>query len=47
MPAFRHFSDADIARIAAYLRATRTSKASWPDLEKRIATIRQQRSSQE
>jgi mono/diheme cytochrome c family protein len=47
MPAFRHFSDADIARIAAYLRATRTSKASWPDLEKKIATIRQQRSSQE
>ena len=41
MPGFRGgLSDADIARIAAYLRATRTSEAPWPDLEKTVASIR-------
>ncbi|WP_420138410.1 c-type cytochrome [Sphingomonas sp.] len=41
MPAFgRGFSDTDVARIAAYLRATRTTKAAWPDLEKKVAAIR-------
>ncbi|CAN5400933.1 cytochrome c [soil metagenome] len=40
MPGFIGFSDADIARIAAWLRATRTTKPAWPDLEKRVAAIR-------
>jgi mono/diheme cytochrome c family protein len=40
MPAFAGFTDGDLARIAAYLRATRTTQAPWPDLERRIAAIR-------
>ena len=41
MPGFGSaLSDADIAAIAAYLRATRTTEAPWPDLEKTIASIR-------
>ena len=35
-------SDADIARIAAYLRRTRTELPPWPDLEKKVAAIRRQ-----
>jgi mono/diheme cytochrome c family protein len=42
MPAFSGFTDADVARIAAYLRATRTTRAPWPDLEKKIAQVRAQ-----
>ena len=42
MPSFNRFSDADVARLAAYLRATRTDKAAWPDLEKKVASIRAQ-----
>jgi mono/diheme cytochrome c family protein len=43
MPSFAHaLSDADIARIAAYLRRTRTNLPPWPDLDKKIATIRRQ-----
>src|SRR5262245_4040462 len=43
MPAFGGaFSDADIARIAAYLRRTRTSLPPWPDLATKIADIRRQ-----
>jgi mono/diheme cytochrome c family protein len=41
MPGFaRGLTDADIAGIAAYLRATRTSRTPWPDLEKTVAAIR-------
>jgi mono/diheme cytochrome c family protein len=41
MPSFGHaLSDADIARIATYLRRTRTNLPSWPDLDKQIATLR-------
>lgn len=40
MPGFSHFSDADVARLAAYLRATRTDRPAWPGLEKKIAAIR-------
>jgi mono/diheme cytochrome c family protein len=41
MPGFaRALSDADIARIAAYLRRTRTNLPPWPDLDKKIAAIR-------
>lgn len=47
MPAFSHFSDADVARIAAYLRATRTGKRPWPDLEKKVAAVRANGAGQE
>jgi mono/diheme cytochrome c family protein len=43
MPAFAQaFSDNDIARIAAYLRRTRTNLPPWPDLDAKIATLRQE-----
>lgn len=43
MPSFaRAFSDTDIARIAAYLRRTRTSLPPWTDLDAKIAAIRGQ-----
>ncbi|WP_082845605.1 cytochrome c [Paraburkholderia caribensis] len=45
MPSFaRGLSDQDVASIANYLRTTRTSKASWPDLDKKVAQIRAERS---
>jgi mono/diheme cytochrome c family protein len=45
MPGFEHaLSESDIARIAAYLRRTRTSLPAWPDLEKKVAAIRRQNS---
>jgi len=41
MPSFGGaLSDADIARIAAYLRRTRTKLPPWPDLESKIAAAR-------
>ena len=43
MPAFGGaLSDADIARIAAYLRRSRTDLPPWPDLTAKIAAIRRQ-----
>jgi mono/diheme cytochrome c family protein len=43
MPSFAQgFTDADIARIAAYLRRTRTNLPPWTDLDQRIAAVRQQ-----
>jgi mono/diheme cytochrome c family protein len=43
MPAFGGaLSDADVARIAAYLRRTRTSLSPWPDLATKVAAIRRQ-----
>jgi hypothetical protein len=43
MPAFGDaLSDADIARIAAYLRRTRTNLPPWPDLWTKIAEIRRE-----
>jgi cytochrome c553 len=42
MPAFSGFTDVDLARIAAYLRATRTTKAPWPDLVEKVAAARAQ-----
>ena len=42
MPGFAQaLSDADIARIAAYLRRTRTNLPPWPDLDAKIAAMRQ------
>lgn len=43
MPGFGHaLGDADVARLAAYLRRTRTERPPWPDLERRVAQIRGQ-----
>ncbi len=47
MPAFSGFTDADLAKIAAYLRATRTAKRPWPDLEQQVAAARAQGEPQE
>lgn len=41
MPGFRQaLGDDDIARIAAYLRRTRTTLPPWPDLQSKVAAIR-------
>jgi cytochrome c553 len=41
MPGFgQALSDTDIARIAAYLRRTRTALPPWSGLESKIAAIR-------
>lgn len=40
MPSFANLSDADIARLAGYLRAARARMAPWPDLEKKVAAVR-------
>jgi mono/diheme cytochrome c family protein len=43
MPGFAYgFTNADVARVAAYLRATRTGKPAWADLETKVAAIRAQ-----
>lgn len=42
MPGFAGFSDADIARLAAWLRATRTDKPAWTDLQNKVAAVRAQ-----
>jgi len=43
MPAFgKGFGDADVARLAAYLRRTRTDLPPWPNLQNSVATIRAQ-----
>jgi mono/diheme cytochrome c family protein len=43
MPAFgKGFSDADVARLAAYLRRTRTDEPLWPDLQRTVAELRAQ-----
>jgi mono/diheme cytochrome c family protein len=43
MPSFeRALSDADIARIATYLRRTRTNLPPWPGLEAKVAAMRRQ-----
>jgi mono/diheme cytochrome c family protein len=46
MPSFAALRDTDLARIAAYLRRTRTNLPPWPDLEKKIAAMRRQIASQ-
>jgi mono/diheme cytochrome c family protein len=41
MPAYASsLSDADVARLAAYLRRTRTKLPPWTDLENKVAAIR-------
>jgi mono/diheme cytochrome c family protein len=40
MPGFHHLSDADVARIGAYLRRTRTSLPPWPHLKTIVSKVR-------
>jgi len=41
MPAYgASLTDAEIARLAAYLRRTRTNLPPWNDLEKKVAAVR-------
>ena len=43
MPSYASaFTNADIARLAAYLRHSRTDRPPWADLENKVAAIRQQ-----
>ncbi len=43
MPAYASsLSDAEVARIGAYLRRTRTTRPPWPDLEKNVSAARRQ-----
>ncbi|MEA2771772.1 MAG: hypothetical protein QOD93_4734 [Acetobacteraceae bacterium] len=43
MPAYASaFTDADVARLAAYLRRTRTDRPPWADVDKQVAAIREQ-----
>ncbi len=43
MPGFsQSLSDADVARLAAFLRSSRTDQPAWPDLEARVADVRKQ-----
>ena len=43
MPGFAHaLVDADIARLAAYLRRTRTELPAWTNIESKVAAIRKE-----
>ena len=43
MPAYAaSFSDADVARLATYLRRTRTKLPAWTDVEKKVSVARQE-----
>ena len=46
MPAYGEtLSDAQIAAVAAYVRARYTDRPPWPDLERTVAKVRKDRSS--
>jgi mono/diheme cytochrome c family protein len=48
MPAYaRALTDTDIARLAAYLRRTRTDRPPWSDVEQKVAAVRQQAAASE
>jgi len=40
MPVYASLTDGEIARLAAYLRRTRTTRPPWSDLEKKVAAVR-------
>jgi mono/diheme cytochrome c family protein len=42
MPAYASLTDGEIARLAAYLRRTRTPRPPWNDLEKKVAAVRRE-----
>jgi mono/diheme cytochrome c family protein len=46
MPSYASaLTSADIARLAAYLRRSRTDRPPWTGLEEKVAAIRQQTAS--
>lgn len=45
MPSYAALGDADIARLAAYLRRTRTDRSPWTDVETNVAALRGQAAS--
>jgi mono/diheme cytochrome c family protein len=42
MPGYASLTDIEIARLAAYLRRTRTRRPPWNDLEKKVAAVRRE-----
>jgi len=42
MPAYASLTDIEIARLAAYLRRTRTKRPPWNDMEKKVAAVRRE-----
>ena len=42
MPAYASLTDSEIARLAAYLRRTRTKLPPWSDVEKKVAAVRRE-----
>ncbi len=43
MPAYASsLTDAEVARLAAYLRRTRTTRPPWTGLEQRVAAARRE-----
>jgi cytochrome c553 len=43
MPAYASsFTDAELARLAAYLRRTRTTRPPWTDLERKVSAARRE-----
>ncbi|MCU1338757.1 MAG: Gluconate 2-dehydrogenase (acceptor) [Bryobacterales bacterium] len=43
MPAYASsFTDAEVARLAAYLRRTRTTRPPWTDLENKVSAVRRE-----
>ena len=42
MPAYASLTDGEIARLAAYLRRTRTKLPPWSDVEKKVAAVRRE-----
>jgi mono/diheme cytochrome c family protein len=43
MPAYASsFTDGEVARLAAYLRRTRTKRPPWTDLESKVSTVRRE-----
>ena len=43
MPAYSaSLTDSEVARLAAYLRRTRTNRPPWKDLQEKVAAIRRE-----
>jgi cytochrome c553 len=43
MPAYASsLTDAELARLAAYLRRTRTTRPPWTDLERKVSAARRE-----
>jgi mono/diheme cytochrome c family protein len=42
MPAYASLNHVEIARLAAYLRRTRTKRPPWNDVERKVAAVRRE-----